>query len=41
MNTRFKVGNKVRFLNETGGGVIAKIDENGMAYVESEDGFFE
>lgn len=39
MQTRFKIGDKVRFLNETGGGIIVRIDDKGMAYVESEDGF--
>lgn len=33
-----KVGDKVRFLNTTGGGVITKIKDN-IAYVEDEDGF--
>lgn len=36
---RFKAGDKVRFLNDVGGGVIAKIIDNRMALVAIEDGF--
>lgn len=39
IKTRYKVGDRVRFLNETGGGVITRIDEKGFVYVEAEDGF--
>lgn len=33
-----KVGDRVRFLNDVGGGVVARVD-GGMVYVEDEDGF--
>ena len=33
-----KVGDRVRFLNAVGGGVVARVD-GGMIYVEDEDGF--
>ena len=33
-----KIGDKVRFLNAVGGGVISRIEGN-MAYVTDEDGF--
>ncbi len=36
---RFKVSDKVRFLNETGGGVITAIIDNKLVKVETEDGF--
>jgi hypothetical protein len=35
----FHKGDKVRFLNETGSGVVTKIMGNGMVMVEVEDGF--
>ncbi|HET6992807.1 MAG TPA: DUF2027 domain-containing protein, partial [Bacteroidia bacterium] len=35
----FHKGDKVRFLNETGSGVVTKIMGNGMVMVEIEDGF--
>jgi hypothetical protein len=35
-----KKGDRVRFLNATGGGIVARIDEkNNLVYVEDEDGF--
>ena len=36
---RFKVGEKVRFLNETGGGVVTAIIDNKLVKVETQDGF--
>ncbi|MCF8218108.1 MAG: DUF2027 domain-containing protein [Bacteroidales bacterium] len=34
-----KVGDKVKFLNEEGGGIVSKIVDNNMVYVTIEDGF--
>lgn len=34
-----RVGDKVRFLNEVGGGTVVKLRDKRMAIVESEDGF--
>lgn len=34
-----KVGDKVRFLNAIGGGVVVRLGSKGMVYVEDEDGF--
>jgi len=34
----FKQGDRVKFLNDTGGGIIIRIDQK-IAYVENEDGF--
>ena len=36
---KHKVGDKVRFLNEVGGGIISKITGSDMVYVMDEDGF--
>ncbi len=36
---RFKVGDKVKFLNETGGGVVTAIVDNKLVKVETDDGF--
>jgi hypothetical protein len=36
---KFSVGDKVKFLNEKGGGIIAKIDDKGIIHVRDEDGF--
>ncbi len=36
---RFKVGDKVKFLNETGGGIVSKIVSGSLVYVATEDGF--
>ena len=33
-----KIGDRVRFLNDVGGGIVARIDNN-IAYVRDEDGF--
>ncbi len=35
----FKKGDKVKFLNEAGGGVVSKVLENGQVLVQIEDGF--
>ncbi len=34
-----KPGDKVRFLNQTGGGIVVGFDKRGLALVEDEDGF--
>jgi hypothetical protein len=34
-----KIGDKVRFLSETGGGKVAGFQGNGIVLVEDEDGF--
>jgi hypothetical protein len=39
MAMRFKQGDKVRFLNDVGGGVVTRVDANGAVYVETPDGF--
>jgi hypothetical protein len=36
---KFKVGDKVKFLNEKGGGVVSRIVSGSMVYVATEDGF--
>jgi hypothetical protein len=36
---RFKIGDRVKFLNETGGGVVTAIIDNQLVKVETEDGF--
>lgn len=36
---KFKVGDKVKFLNDTGGGVVSKIISGSLVYVATEDGF--
>ncbi len=36
---KFKVGDKVKFLNETGGGVVSKIVSGSLVYVATTDGF--
>ena len=38
MATNFEIGDKVKFLNAIGGGVVKKI-QGGMVYVEDETGF--
>jgi hypothetical protein len=39
MAVKFKSGDKVRFLNETGGGIVNKVNENGIIVVQTSDGF--
>jgi hypothetical protein len=39
MVTNFKVGERVIFLNEKGGGVVTRLDPGGIIYVAVEDGF--
>lgn len=39
VNMRFNVGDKVRFLNATGGGIVSKILNNNMVNIAIEDGF--
>jgi len=39
MAYKYKIGDRVRFLNETGGGRITEINEKGMVVVQTEDGF--
>jgi hypothetical protein len=36
---KYRIGDLVRFLNETGGGKITRMDEKGYYYVLSDDGF--
>ncbi len=36
---KFKYGDAVSFLNETGGGVVNRIDDRGIVYVLTDDGF--
>ena len=36
---KLRIGDKVRFLNETGGGVITRLGDKNTAYVEMADGF--
>jgi hypothetical protein len=36
---KFKKGDRVRFLNDIGGGMVNRIDEQGHVYVLTEDGF--
>ena len=36
--SEFKIGDKVKFLNAVGGGVVKRI-QGGMIYVEDETGF--
>jgi hypothetical protein len=38
-NMKFKFGDAVSFLNETGGGVVNRIDGRGIVYVLTDDGF--
>jgi len=38
-NMKFKVGDKVKFLNETGGGIVSKILSSNMVHITIEDGF--
>ena len=35
----YKLGDRVKFLNDVGGGIITKIVSNNMVHVENEDGF--
>lgn len=39
MALRYKQGDKVRFLNDVGGGIISRVEENGTVFVETTDGF--
>ena len=36
---KYKVGDKVKFLNSTGGGIISRIIDKSLVHVEIEDGF--
>ena len=36
---KFSIGDKVKFLNETGGGIVSKIVSGKLVYVTTEDGF--
>lgn len=36
---KFKVGDKVRFLNEAGGGVVSRVISSNLVHVKIEDGF--
>ncbi len=37
--TKFKVGDKIKFMDEVGGGVVVGVLKNGRYLVENEDGF--
>lgn len=39
MAVKFKNGDRVRFLNDIGGGTVNRVDEHGIAYVLTHDGF--
>lgn len=39
MAVKFKSGDKVRFLNDIGGGVVNKVNDNGIVVVQTSDGF--
>jgi hypothetical protein len=39
MGLKFKKGDPVRFLNDTGGGVISSISPEGLIFVQTDDGF--
>lgn len=39
MAGRYKSGDRVRFLNDTGGGRVTRIDEKGIIFVNTADGF--
>ncbi len=36
---KFRVGDKVKFLNEKGGGIVSKVISSSLVYVATEDGF--
>ena len=36
---RFKIGDKVKFLNESGGGVVKAIIDSKLVKIETDDGF--
>ena len=39
MAVKFKSGDKVRFLNDIGGGIVNKVNDNGIVVVQTSDGF--
>jgi hypothetical protein len=39
MAMKYKSGDRVNFLNDTGGGIVNRIDDHGFVYVLTEDGF--
>jgi hypothetical protein len=39
MAVKFKNGDKVRFLNDIGGGIVNKVNDNGIVVVQTSDGF--
>jgi hypothetical protein len=39
MALKFKTGDKVRFLNDVGGGVVSSVDADGLIHVQTHDGF--
>jgi len=39
MGLKFKHGDPVRFLNDTGGGVVSRISADGLIFVQTDDGF--
>jgi len=39
VNMKFKVGDRVRFLNDQGGGIVTKVISSSLVNVRIEDGF--
>ncbi len=39
MAVKFKSGDKVRFLNDIGGGIVNRVNDNGIVVVQTNDGF--
>jgi hypothetical protein len=39
MAMKYKYGDRVNFLNDTGGGIVNRVDDRGYVYVLTEDGF--
>lgn len=39
MAVKFKSGDKVRFLNDIGGGIVNRVNDNGIVVVQTSDGF--
>ena len=39
MGLKFKKGDPVRFLNDTGGGVVSRLSPEGIIFVQTDDGF--
>ena len=39
MMMKFRPGDRVKFMDEAGGGIVTRLDQKGWVYVETEDGF--